>query len=136
MSKAREAIGLIVGDGPRHEEIAEVLTREGFTPASFDGVRAILEAEVSGGLSAIVVWIEHSTFSSVPRLVEPLTKRFVSSPVVVVCASIQRWEVRAVLLAGAAGVIVSDDLESTLGPCLRAVRVGQPLRAARLLAAN
>jgi len=43
----------------------------------------------------------------------------------VVCASIQRWEVRAALSAGAAGVIVSDDLASGLGPCLRAVRAGQ-----------
>ena len=73
---------------------------------------------------AIVVWLQE-TISSMSRVVEPLTKRFAVSPVVVVCAHIQRWEVRAALAAGAAGVVVHDDIQRSLGPCLRAVCGGQ-----------
>jgi DNA-binding NarL/FixJ family response regulator len=43
----------------------------------------------------------------------------------VVCAGIQRWGIRAALTAGAAGVVLYDDLDSALGPCLQAVQAGQ-----------
>jgi len=120
---AQEEIGLIACKGPR-EVIAEVLAREGLAVASFDRVQAILDMDGSADPSAIVLWLE-DTISSVPGLVEPLRKRFEQAPVVVACASIQRWEVRAALAAGAAGVVTYDDLDASLGPCLRAVRVGQ-----------
>jgi DNA-binding NarL/FixJ family response regulator len=120
---AQEVIGLIASEGARGV-IADILAREGFAPMSFDGVQAI--TDMSGGVdpSAIVLWLEN-TISCVPSLIEPLTKRFEQAPVVVACASIQRREVRAALAAGAAGVVIYDDLDSSLGPCLRAVRVGQ-----------
>jgi DNA-binding NarL/FixJ family response regulator len=54
-----------------------------------------------------------------------LRKRFAQAPVVVACASIQRREVRAALAAGAAGVVVHGELDSSLGSCLHAVRAGQ-----------
>ncbi len=59
-----------------------------------------------------MVWTR-DTVSSVPAL-KPLIKRFVSSPVVLGCPSIQRWEVRAALTAGVAGVVIDDDLDSGL----------------------
>jgi len=43
----------------------------------------------------------------------------------VICPEIQRWEVRAVLGVGAAGVVLEREMAGTLGPCLHAVRVGQ-----------
>jgi len=123
VSKAEEIIGLVASEGPR-EIIAEILERDGLPHRSFDCVQRILDMAGSDDPSAIVLWVE-DTVSSMPSRVEPLTKRFVPSPVVMVCESIQRWEVRAALAAGAAGVLVSADLERTLGPCLQAVRVGQ-----------
>jgi DNA-binding NarL/FixJ family response regulator len=120
---AQEEIGLIACKGPR-EVIAEILAREGLAIVSFDRVQAILDMDGFADPSVIVLWLE-DTISSVPGLVEPLRRRFEQAPVVVACASIQRWEVRAALAAGAAGVVTYDDLDASLGPCLRAVRVGQ-----------
>jgi DNA-binding NarL/FixJ family response regulator len=120
---ARGAVAVIAGAAPS-EPIVEALAREGLAQRSFDSVQAALDGAGSDAPAAVIVWVE-DTISSMPGLIEPLSKRFAPSPVVVVCASIQRWEVRAALSAGAAGVIVSDDLASGLGPCLRAVRAGQ-----------
>lgn len=119
----REAVGLVVADAPR-KTIAEILVRDGFAPSTFGCVEAIMEMDAPVDLSAIVLWLEN-TISSVSGLVELLAKSFEQAPVVVACASIQRWEVRAALASGAAGVVVYDDLASSLGPCLRAVMVGQ-----------
>jgi DNA-binding NarL/FixJ family response regulator len=116
-------IGVIAGEG-RRDRIAEILAGDGLAHTSFDCVEAIMEVDRLDDPSAIVLWLEDMP-SSVSRLVEPLTKRFQQAPVVVACASIERWEVRAALAAGAAGVVIDEDLENSLGPCLRAVRVGQ-----------
>jgi DNA-binding NarL/FixJ family response regulator len=123
MSNEPESIGLIA-TGQQRDAIAAVLVNEGFAPASYDSVSAIVDVGDLGSSVAIVVGIA-DTASSVPSLIEPLTKRFVPSPVVVVCANVQRWEVRAALAAGAAGVVVQGDLSTSLGPCLRAVLAGQ-----------
>jgi DNA-binding NarL/FixJ family response regulator len=123
---ARERIGLIAGEG-RREVIAEILVilaREGFALTYFDCVERIVDMDGPADPSAIVLWLEDA-ISSVPALIEPLIKRFEQTPVVVACASIQRWEVRAALAAGVAGVVVYDELDSSLGPCLQAVRAGQ-----------
>jgi DNA-binding NarL/FixJ family response regulator len=120
---AQEAVVVIAGEAPR-EAIVEALAREGLALWSFDSVQDALDRDGSAAPAAVILWVE-DTISSMPGLIEPLTKRFSPSPVVVVCASIQRWEVRAALSAGAAGVIVFDDLVSGLGPCLRAVCAGQ-----------
>jgi DNA-binding NarL/FixJ family response regulator len=120
---AQEPVGLIASKD-RSEVIAEILAREGFALTAFDCVQAIVDMQRAADPSAIVLWLE-DTISSVPSLIEPLCKRFVQAPVVVACASIQRWEVRAALAAGTAGVVIDDDLDSSLGPCVRAVQVGQ-----------
>jgi DNA-binding NarL/FixJ family response regulator len=45
--------------------------------------------------------------------------------VVLVCRSLQGWEVRAALAAGVSGIVLSDELTTTLCPCLLAVQAGQ-----------
>jgi DNA-binding NarL/FixJ family response regulator len=123
---APERIGLVAAHGTREvvAEILAILARERFTLTFFDSVQTIVGIDGSAEPSAIVLLVEHET-ASVSRLVERLRKRFAQAPVVVACASIQRREVRAVLAAGAAGVVVHGDLDSSLGSCLRAVRAGQ-----------
>jgi DNA-binding NarL/FixJ family response regulator len=123
VAEAKQVIGLVASGSPR-DVIARALEREWLSLRSFDCLQAILEAAGADDLAAIVVWVE-SALTSMPSLIEPLTKRFIPSPVVIVCESIQRWEVRAALAAGAAGVVVSANLESALVPCLQAVQVGQ-----------
>jgi DNA-binding NarL/FixJ family response regulator len=119
----RQAVGLIAR-GQAHDVIAEILAKEGIPLKSFDCVPAILDAEKYDARGAIVLWIE-DTLSSTASLVEPLTRHFEHTPLVIACAAIQRWEVRAALSAGVAGVVIYDDLHETLGPCLQAVGVGQ-----------
>ncbi len=72
----------------------------------------------------LFAWIE----SIVPaRLdgVEQLARRFPQTPLIVACANIERWEVRATLTAGAAGIVLLGDIDDALDPCIRAVRAGQ-----------
>jgi DNA-binding NarL/FixJ family response regulator len=117
------AVVLIADDSPR-ETIAKILARGGFAVRPFDSVEAILGEGAPEHPSAIVLWVE-DTVSSLPGLVEPLTKRLAPVPVIVVCAAIERWGVRAALTAGAAGVVLTAELDSALAPCLRAVQTGQ-----------
>lgn len=114
----------MIADEGRREMIGAILSREGFALTSFDCVQAVMDLEGAVELSAIVLWLE-SAISSVASLIEPLSKCSRQAPVVVACPSIQRWELRAALAAGAAGVVIHDELDSSLGPCVRAVRVGQ-----------
>lgn len=123
---ARQQIGLIAGEATCEvtSEILAILSREGLPSTFFDFVQTITETDGPLDLSAIVLWLR-DTISSVPSSIKPLCRRFPQIPVVLACASIQRWEVRAALAAGAAGVVVHEDLEVSLGPCLQAVRAGQ-----------
>lgn len=116
----------LVGVGGASKKIAAILAGGDFAPACFDGVEGLPEADLTheAKFGAIVLWLE-DTISRVPGLIEPLIRRFEGVPVVLVCADIQRWELRSALAAGAAGVVISDDLKDCLGPCLRAVMVGQ-----------
>ncbi len=59
------------------------------------------------------------------REVEPLCRALVGTPVVVICAEVRPGELRTALAAGAAGVVIEDQLETALAPCLTAVRAGQ-----------
>jgi len=123
MANVPNVVGLIAGMH-RRDALAAVLAKEGFVPKTFDCVQTILDGDEFADPSAIVLWVE-DTISSVPALVEPLTKRFAASPVVVICANIQRWEVRAALAGGVVGLVIDDDRDSCLGPCLNAVLAGQ-----------
>jgi DNA-binding NarL/FixJ family response regulator len=123
---SHERVALVAGEGRGETtgRILEVLAREGFGLTFYDRMAAILQEEQPAPLAAIILWLEDAV-SSVPASVESLTKRFPQVPVVLACPRIERWEVRAALSAGAAGVILEEDLESGLGSCLRAVRAGQ-----------
>jgi len=118
-----DRIALIANQGA-HEGIAEVLERDEFGFNVFDDLKALLGWSRERSPSLIVLWVE-DTVSGLLGYIEPLTRRFAQAPVIVVCSSIERWGIRAALTAGAAGVVLSDSLDSTLGPCLRAVQVGQ-----------
>ena len=117
------AVGLVAGHGSRRT-IVRILAREGVPVRPFDSVEAILVEDVADHPSAIMLWVEDPV-ASLPGLVEPLTKRFSATPVVVVCVTIERRGVRAALTAGAAGIVLAAELDSALAPCLRAVQTGQ-----------
>jgi Response regulator containing a CheY-like receiver domain and an HTH DNA-binding domain len=123
VGRTHDRVALIAGRGPS-ERIAEILEREELSFNGFDDVKALLRWSSEQSPSLIVQWVE-DTASGMLGCIEPLTQRFTQTPVVVVCPSIQRWEVRAALAAGAAGVVLYDHLDSALGPCLQTVQTGQ-----------
>jgi len=118
-----DAIPLIACHDARGK-IAEVFGRENLDFDTFGDVDALLAEPPESSPSLIVVWIEDSG-STLPKTVELLARRFEHTSVVAACPGIERWEMRAALAAGAAGVVLHEDLDSALGPCLRAVLAGQ-----------
>ncbi|HZK74318.1 MAG TPA: response regulator transcription factor [Clostridia bacterium] len=113
----------MASEGPR-QRIAEVLRRHALKIDSFDSLEELLDEPNSQPPAVIVLWAQ-DTISASSTLVEPLAGRFAHSAIVLVCAEIERWAVRSTLAAGAAGVVLLDDLDRTLGPCLQAVQAGQ-----------
>jgi DNA-binding NarL/FixJ family response regulator len=123
-SAARRRVALVANQGPR-EEIAHVLEREKLSFDAFDQLETLLglsTAEYSP--CVLLVWVE-DTLSALGSDIESVVQRFAPTPTVVICSRIERWEVRAALTAGAAGVVLSSDLDSALIPCIDAVRSGQ-----------
>lgn len=114
-------IALIAEAGVRGR-IAEVAVREGLSFDTFADVDELSAGELDPAL--IVAWIEDAG-SALRKTIESLAERFEQTPIVAVCPEIERWEIRSALGAGAAGIVLQDDLESALGPCLQAVLAGQ-----------
>ena len=122
MTGSPGAVGLVAMNGS-HEQIGRVLRSEGFVLAAVDDAPARDAAPVDD-VSAVVVWVDGPVCEA-RAPIEALTRRHQHSGVVVVCESGERWEVRAALAAGAAGVVLQGAIQSCLGPCVRAVQVGQ-----------
>jgi DNA-binding NarL/FixJ family response regulator len=113
-----------VGEPGRLTGIAEVLSREGVGLTSVDSVAALQAQKPARKHALILMWVE-DTVSGLNGCIEPLTRAFPEAPVIVVCSSIERWGVREALMAGAAGVVLWDDLATALPPTIRAVLAGQ-----------
>ena len=116
-------VGLVAGAG-RREGIGAILQEQGWQFTVFDDTETLLERSGENECTLQVLWVEDAS-SRAARLVESLRRGIEHTRVVVICPEIERWEVRAVLAAGAAGVVLEREMAGTLGPCLHAVRVGQ-----------
>jgi DNA-binding NarL/FixJ family response regulator len=117
-------VAALITDEGGPESITRILAGQKLEVAVFASVNTLLEDPEAQNFALIVVCVDDVT-AALPALVEPLTRGLAQAPVVVVCSSIQRRAVRAALAAGAAGIVLHDDLEHALGPCLQAVRAGQ-----------
>jgi DNA-binding NarL/FixJ family response regulator len=116
-------VALIADEDPRGS-IGAVLGEQGWSLTTFESAEGLLKQGQASDDQLVALWIEDAS-SSAAREVELLRKGLEHARIVVICADIQRWEVRAVLAAGALGVVLEGEIASTLGPCLQAVRVGQ-----------
>ncbi len=114
---------MIAQRGPR-EKLAEILRLEGREQVAFEDVRSVLARPSESRPALIVLWID-DTASGMARCIEPLARAYAETPIVLACTAIEPWGVRAVLTAGVAGVVLSKDLPSALGPCVQAVLAGQ-----------
>jgi DNA-binding NarL/FixJ family response regulator len=118
-----DVVALIAGEDPR-ARIAEALDQGELAFEVFDDTEALLGRPEERSPSLIVLWMADTVTGLSGRL-EPLTQRFEAAPIVVICTAIERWGVRAALTAGAAGVVLADNLNAGLVPCLQAVQSGQ-----------
>jgi DNA-binding NarL/FixJ family response regulator len=123
LADAEIAVAVVAGEGPR-ESIGAILQEQGWELTAFDDTQDLLERGGQDESALVVLWVEDAS-SRAAQLVESLRRGIEHALVVVICPEIERWEVRAVLAAGAAGVVLERELAGTLGPCLHAVRVGQ-----------
>jgi DNA-binding NarL/FixJ family response regulator len=122
-SGAQTVVALVADEGPR-ESIGEVLEGQGLTFTTFENAEDLLAGCTEHTPALIVLWIEDP--SSWPmQQIEHLRRGLERAQIVVICADIQRWELRAALAGGAAGVVLEDEMADALGPCLQAVRAGQ-----------
>lgn len=123
LSETEIAVALIAGEGPR-ESIGAILQEQGWELAAFDSVAELLECEEHHESGLVALWTSDAS-ANAARQVQELQRGIEHALVVVICPTIERWEVRAVLSAGAAGVVLEEEMAGALGPCLQAVRVGQ-----------
>jgi DNA-binding NarL/FixJ family response regulator len=125
VANALGAVAALIAPEELHDAIAAVLDVEGLGMTAFERVEDVPDAGVRDAPSVALLWAQDTSPSSLAPPLRSLTQLLDRTPVVVVCAGIQRWGIRAALTAGAAGVVLYDDLDSALGPCLQAVQAGQ-----------
>jgi DNA-binding NarL/FixJ family response regulator len=123
-ARAARGYAALIAPVESRGRILEALNTQTLEIAAFDSLEELSGEAGEADFSVIVVWAQ-DTVSAPAKLVEPLARRFARTPIVVVCAGIERWAVRSVLAAGAAGVVLLDELDVALWPCLQAVRNGQ-----------
>ncbi len=114
----------LVADEVSHESIGAILQEQRCAFIAFADAEELRRCEEAHNHDLIVLQVEDASHSPA-RLVELLRHSSEQARVVVVCPNIERWEVRALLAAGAAGVVLEEEMAGTLGACLQAVRVGQ-----------
>jgi DNA-binding NarL/FixJ family response regulator len=122
-SRVEEVVALVAGERAP-SAVAEILVGEQLRLEAFDCGESLLTRAGDRPPAVIVLWVDDAT-AALRALVEPLARGFRQAPVVLVCPAIDRRAVRAALAAGACGVVLHEQVERSLGPCLRAVRAGQ-----------
>jgi DNA-binding NarL/FixJ family response regulator len=108
----------------RRKSIGALLREQGWRFSAFDSATDLLECDAASDYGLVALWAEDADASAAQQ-VDLLRRSIEHVSVVVICAAIQRWEVRAVLAGGAAGVAMEKDLDTTLGACLQAALAGQ-----------
>jgi DNA-binding NarL/FixJ family response regulator len=132
---AEPEIASLVADGSARESIGAILEEQGWRLRTFADVNDLLERGEEHDRGLVALWVERSSCAA-PQ-VEALRRDFEHAVVVVICPEIERWEVRAALAVGVAGVVLESDIAEALGVCLQAARVGQicvPRRHGRQIA--
>jgi DNA-binding NarL/FixJ family response regulator len=112
----------LVADESQREAIGATLEEQELDFVAFDDAGELLGHDLEHAPPLVLLWVERTT--PFPTQQVELLRRLERTAIVVVCADIQRWEMRAALADGVTGVVLEDELADTLVPCLRAVQVG------------
>jgi DNA-binding NarL/FixJ family response regulator len=114
---------LLIAEPQVGDAIAGLLSAQRWETVRFERVEQLPEVWKGDAPAVVVLWADESC--SLASAVGPLAERFADVPLMVVCAELQRWAIRGALNAGAAGVVLFDELSSTFVPCLGALLAGQ-----------
>jgi DNA-binding NarL/FixJ family response regulator len=123
-SATAEEAAVVAGTAAARSEISGVLRRLGLEVSLADGLDAL--AEVCEDRSpAVIVLVSDGPMAARSDTLASVREHAAKAHVVLVCASLEGWEVRAALAAGASGIVPAAEVSTALGPCLRAVQAGQ-----------
>lgn len=115
---------VLLGEPELAERASSALSDSEKLPRWFATVEH-LSASGHGAPAAIVMCASEPTREQAQKL-RSLRCEFPDSPVIVLAESVERWELRAILAAGAAGVLLADEqLAERLPLCINAARSGQ-----------
>jgi DNA-binding NarL/FixJ family response regulator len=115
----------LIATGLIGRAIESTLSAQRLATTTFERVEEALEQQPEHTPASVVVLWTRDPSSSLARAIAVLRQHFLEAPVVVVCEHIERWEIRSSLTAGAAGVVLYDELDVAFGPCVQAVLAGQ-----------
>ncbi|HEX3693046.1 MAG TPA: response regulator transcription factor [Solirubrobacteraceae bacterium] len=122
--RAAQGAATLIAPDPPGARIGELLRAHGLQTTSFEHVEEAIDEQRSEDPAIVVLWAKDDSRSPA-RMVGSLAQGFERVPLVLVCADVKRWGIRAALESGAAGVVLHDELDTTFEPCLRAVLAGQ-----------
>jgi DNA-binding NarL/FixJ family response regulator len=105
-------------------EPAETSARLTALQLDFHEVGSVEELEGSSP-PLVVAFAEGTLAAAVATQLPPLRELLPETPVVLVCVEVRPGELRNALAGGIAGIVLAEQLDSQLLPCLQAVRSGQ-----------
>jgi len=113
----------VVGPAALRAQVLDALGGERRELCGWERLQDLSEAGLDRPATLIVLLCDGpvSARSSVLAEVRALPE----ASIVLVCASIKGWEVRAALAAGVAGIVLLSELSTALAACLSAVQAGQ-----------
>jgi DNA-binding NarL/FixJ family response regulator len=104
-------------------KVTKLLEDDGFAVTILEDAAELLDG--FDGLPSAVLLYAAQPSSDALSCIGPVCTHFEDAPLILVSSTIERWEVRAALTAGATGVLLSETLQTTLLSCLHAVLSGQ-----------
>lgn len=112
----------LVGGEPQRAAVERACAERGFGLAAHSDAEALLAS--SRPARHVILCLPKAGVSAAAPQIAGLLDAGIET-VVVLCAAVRAWEVRAILEAGASGVVLSEEIEGTLGACLEATLSGQ-----------
>jgi DNA-binding NarL/FixJ family response regulator len=114
----------VAGTAEVRSEVLDALCQLGFEVSLADGLEDLAEICWERTPAAIVL-VGAGPIAAGGSTLASVREHARDARVVLVCDSVEGWEVRAALAAGAAGIVSAAEVPTALGPCVRAVQAGQ-----------
>jgi DNA-binding NarL/FixJ family response regulator len=124
VSRETTELALICARSDAAEAVSSAVVQHGFRASVFIDADSFLAAPDASGTRGVLVWVGRNEAAATDA-VQSLTRSRPELALVMIYATVERRSVRAALAAGASGVVHADELDSTLGPCVKAALAGQ-----------